>query len=61
MAKTCLMVKQRRTPKFKVRYYNRCKQCGRRRAYLRKFGVCRLCFRKHALQGRIPGVTKASW
>jgi small subunit ribosomal protein S14 len=61
MAKTCLMIKQQRPPKFKVRYYNRCKQCGRRRAYLRKFGLCRLCFRKQASGGFIPGVIKASW
>ncbi|MBI1883987.1 MAG: type Z 30S ribosomal protein S14 [Chlamydiae bacterium] len=61
MAKTCLMVKQRLTPKFKVRYYNRCKHCGRRRAYLRKFGICRVCFRKYASTGLIPGVLKASW
>ena len=45
----------------KVRAYNRCKICGRRHAYMRKFGVCRLCFRELAVSGMIPGVTKASW
>ncbi|PIU28598.1 type Z 30S ribosomal protein S14, partial [Candidatus Woesebacteria bacterium CG07_land_8_20_14_0_80_44_9] len=47
--------------KFKVRYRNRCRLCGRARGYLRKFGVCRLCFRELALKGEIPGVRKASW
>lgn len=47
--------------KFKVRYRNRCKLCGRGRGYMRKFGVCRLCFRELALKGEIPGVRKASW
>ncbi|HEX5035511.1 MAG TPA: type Z 30S ribosomal protein S14 [bacterium] len=61
MAKTSLMVKASRKPKFKVRGYNRCGLCGRPRAYFRKFKMCRLCFRKLARQGEIPGVTKASW
>ncbi|MDD5085481.1 MAG: type Z 30S ribosomal protein S14 [Candidatus Omnitrophica bacterium] len=61
MAKTCLVVKQRRTPKFKVRKYNRCKLCGRSGGYLRRFGLCRICFRELAAQGMIPGVTKSSW
>lgn len=61
MAKTCLRVKQRRTPKFSVRKYNRCQNCGRRRAYYRKFMICRICFRKLASEGKIPGVVKASW
>ena len=60
MAKQCLIEKQKKTPKFKVRAYNRCQRCGRRHAYLRKFGVCRLCFRELAVAGLIPGVTKAS-
>jgi small subunit ribosomal protein S14 len=51
----------RRKPKFKVRAYHRCRICGRSRAYYRKFGICRICFRTLSLQGRIPGVTKASW
>lgn len=61
MAKKCLMEKQKKTPKFKVRGYNRCQRCGRRHAYMGKFGVCRLCFRELAVAGLIPGVTKASW
>jgi small subunit ribosomal protein S14 len=48
-------------PKFSTRRHNRCKICGRPRAYLRKFGICRLCFRGLALRGEIPGVSKASW
>lgn len=61
MAKTCLMVKASRKPKFKSRGYNRCKNCGRAKGFLRRFQICRLCFRELALQGKIPGVTKASW
>ena len=61
MAKKCLVVKQRRKPKFAVQAYNRCRLCGRPRAFLRRFGMCRICFRMLALQGDIPGVTKASW
>jgi small subunit ribosomal protein S14 len=48
-------------PKFSTRRHNRCKICGRPRAYLRKFGLCRLCFRGLALRGEIPGVAKSSW
>jgi small subunit ribosomal protein S14 len=48
-------------PKFKVRFHNRCRICGRPRAFLRKFGMCRICFRTLAAEGRIPGVTKSSW
>jgi small subunit ribosomal protein S14 len=48
-------------PKFSTRRHNRCKLCGRPRAYLRKFGICRLCFRGLALRGEIPGVSKSSW
>ncbi|MCX8027901.1 MAG: type Z 30S ribosomal protein S14 [Thermodesulfovibrionales bacterium] len=61
MAKICMIVKQQRPPKFKVRAYNRCKLCGRPRGYMRKFNMCRICFRMLALQGQIPGVTKSSW
>jgi small subunit ribosomal protein S14 len=61
MAKTSLINKQRRTPKFKVRTYTRCRLCGRPRGYLRKFQLCRICFRNLALKGEIPGVVKASW
>ena len=61
MARTCLRVKAKRTPKFPVRKHNRCNLCGRSRAYYRKFGICRICFRNLALRGEIPGVKKASW
>ena len=61
MAKTSLIAKQKRAPKFSVRAYTRCQRCGRPRGYLRKFQLCRICFRELALQGQIPGVTKSSW
>ena len=61
MAKTSLIVKSKRPPKFSARAYHRCKLCGRPRAYLRKFEMCRLCFRELALKGEVPGITKASW
>ena len=61
MAKKCLILKQARKPKFKVRGYSRCRRCGRPRAYMRRFGMCRICFRELALAGEIPGVVKASW
>jgi len=61
MAKTSLKVKQTRTPKHKVQAYHRCQICGRPHAYMRKFGICRICFRELAHQGHIPGVRKASW
>ncbi len=56
-----MMVKQQKPQKFQVREYNRCQQCGRARAYLRRFGLCRICFRQLSHEGKIPGVTKASW
>lgn len=56
-----MIEKCRKTPKFKVRGYNRCRRCGRRRGYYRRFGLCRICFREMALNGLIPGVVKASW
>lgn len=61
MAKTCLVVKQQRKPKFKVQGYHRCLSCGRARGYIRKFALCRICFRELASQGIIPGVVKSSW
>lgn len=61
MAKKALVVKANRKPKFKVREYNRCGRCGRPRSYMRRFGMCRICFRELALAGEIPGTTKASW
>jgi small subunit ribosomal protein S14 len=61
MAKTSLIIKQQRKPKFSVRRYARCRICGRSRGLLRKFQMCRICFRALALRGEIPGVIKASW
>lgn len=61
MAKKSKVVREKKDLKYDTRYTNRCKICGRPRGYLRKFGLCRLCFRKHALRGEIPGVKKASW
>ena len=61
MAKTSDIVKFEKKQKFKVRFKNRCSLCGRSRAYMRKFGVCRICFRERAYKGELPGVTKASW
>lgn len=61
MAKKSQIAKSKRPPKFGVRAHNRCNRCGRARAFLRQFGLCRICFREMALQGEIPGVRKASW
>lgn len=61
MAKLSLIAKAKRKPKFSSRAYNRCPTCGRPRAYIRKFKMCRLCFRLLARRGEIPGVMKASW
>jgi small subunit ribosomal protein S14 len=61
MARKALIERARRGPKFDVRRRNRCSRCGRPRAYLRKFELCRICFRELALRGEIPGVRKASW
>lgn len=61
MAKKSLMIKASQKPKFTVRGYNRCARCGRPRAYMRKFDLCRICFRELAHTGYLPGVVKASW
>ena len=61
MAKKSMIIKAARTPKYSTRQYNRCQICGRPRGYLRKFKMCRLCFRKLASEGLLPGVTKSSW
>ncbi|MCX6998995.1 MAG: type Z 30S ribosomal protein S14 [Candidatus Sumerlaeota bacterium] len=61
MARLSLKVKAQRKPKFKTRRYNRCPLCGRSRAFLRRFRMCRICFRALASKGQIPGVTKSSW
>ena len=60
MAKKSMIAKANRTPNFSSRAYTRCARCGRPRAYLRKFKLCRICFRELALQGQIPGVIKSS-
>lgn len=61
MAKKCLRVKAERKPKFKVRGYTRCMQCGRPRSVYRRFRLCRICLRMMAREGLIPGLVKASW
>ncbi len=61
MATAAKMAKTHRTLKFAVRTKNRCRRCGRPRAYMRRFELCRICFRLLALEGQIPGVRKASW
>ena len=61
MAKKSMIVKQQRTPKFNSRAYTRCTRCGRPHGVLRKFGLCRICFRELANKGQIPGVKKSSW
>ncbi len=61
MAKKSMMIKAARPAKFSSRAYTRCPICGRPRAYLRKYNLCRICFRNMALAGEIPGVVKASW
>jgi len=61
MARKALIEKCKRKAKFGTRAYNRCQRCGRSRAFLRKFGLCRICFRQKSLRGEIPGVRKASW
>ena len=61
MAKTSMIIRSKRPAKFSTREHNRCRVCGRPHAYLRKFGICRICFREMAYKGEIPGVRKASW
>ncbi|MDH4200449.1 MAG: type Z 30S ribosomal protein S14 [Spirochaetia bacterium] len=61
MAKKSLIAKQSRKPKFNVRGYARCPLCGRSHAFMRRFEMCRICFREMASRGQIPGVTKSSW
>ncbi|HIQ91162.1 MAG TPA: type Z 30S ribosomal protein S14 [Candidatus Coprosoma intestinipullorum] len=61
MAKKSMIEKAKRKPKFKVREYTRCQICGRPHAVLKKYGICRICFRNLAYKGQIPGFTKSSW
>jgi small subunit ribosomal protein S14 len=60
MAKKCMTYRESRR-KFSIQVRNRCRKCGRPRGYMRRFGLCRICFRELALDGQIPGVTKSSW
>jgi Ribosomal protein S14 len=61
VARKALIEKANRKPKYSTRAVNRCQRCGRPRAYIRKFALCRICFRELAHKGQIPGVKKASW
>jgi small subunit ribosomal protein S14 len=61
MAKKSKIAKSERPAKYKVQQHHRCYLCGRPRAYIRRFGLCRICFRRLALAGQIPGVRKSSW
>jgi small subunit ribosomal protein S14 len=61
MAKTSMIVRAKREPKYSTRKVNRCERCGRPRAFIRHFGLCRICFRELALKGQLPGVKKSSW
>jgi len=61
MAKKSKIAKSLRPSKYAVQHRNRCHVCGRPRAYIRKFGLCRICFRHMALRGQLPGVVKSSW
>ncbi len=61
MAKTSLIAKAQKKPKFKVRAYTRCQICGRPKSVYKDFGLCRICLRKMANEGLLPGVRKASW
>ena len=61
MARKAMIEKANKEPKFAVRAYNRCALCGRPRGYMRMFKMCRICFRKYALSGILPGVKKTSW
>ena len=61
MAKKSMIVKNQRTPKFSTRAYTRCNRCGRTHGVLKKYGICRICFRELANEGKLPGVKKSSW
>jgi small subunit ribosomal protein S14 len=61
MAKTSVIARSQKTPKFSTRQVNRCFRCGRRHGYMRDFGLCRICFRELANEGMIPGIRKSSW
>ncbi|MBC7256902.1 MAG: type Z 30S ribosomal protein S14 [Chloroflexi bacterium] len=60
MAKKCMPIRETRR-KYAVRVRNRCSRCGRPRGYMRRFNLCRICFRELAMEGKIPGIIKSSW
>ncbi|MFA5830221.1 MAG: type Z 30S ribosomal protein S14 [Candidatus Paceibacterota bacterium] len=61
MAKTSVVARSQKKPKFSTRIVNRCFRCGRKHAFMRDFGICRICFRELANEGKVPGVRKSSW
>ena len=61
MARKSIVVKASKPNKFKVREYTRCNRCGRPHSVLKKYGICRICFRELAYKGQIPGMKKSSW
>lgn len=61
MAKTSVIARSKKKPKYSSRIVRRCFRCGRKRGYMRTFGLCRICFREMATNGEIPGVKKSSW
>ncbi|MBI4094257.1 MAG: type Z 30S ribosomal protein S14 [Candidatus Liptonbacteria bacterium] len=61
MPKTSVIARSRKKPKYSTRGVLRCFRCGRKRGYMRDFGLCRICFRELARRGQIPGIRKASW
>ncbi|PIR87070.1 MAG: type Z 30S ribosomal protein S14 [Candidatus Harrisonbacteria bacterium CG10_big_fil_rev_8_21_14_0_10_49_15] len=61
MARKALIAKANKTPKFSSRIINRCFKCGRKHGYMRRFGLCRICFREMASSGQLPGIKKSSW
>ena len=60
MARKCL-IEREKNRQYENQVRNRCQRCGRPRGYMRRFKLCRICFRELALEGKIPGVRKASW
>jgi Ribosomal protein S14 len=61
MARKSMVIKSKKVPKFSTRAYTRCNRCGRPHGVLRKYGICRICFRELANEGKLPGVKKSSW
>ncbi|MCL4541835.1 MAG: type Z 30S ribosomal protein S14 [Chloroflexi bacterium] len=61
MARKAMIAAWQKKPKYQVQFHNRCRACGRPRAYMRQFALCRICFRDMANRGELPGITKSSW